>query len=810
MAVSALAVAALTLVVYGQTLAVPALDYEDSYYLIRNPYVNVREPFTRLGAVWREPFFANFHPVTTTTWLLDRALADKRRSFDARPFRAMHLVYAALGAVLLLPLLRRLGLPPALAVSGAVLFTVHPIHTEVVAWMSARKDLTALILVILSMLAYLAARRSASPGEWWRRHALTALLTLLAVLAKPTAVVLPALYIACEFCAAGRDPKTRAPSPLLMRTLGLAALFAAAGGILLVLFRIFLARYPSSGVWLAAVPLSLAAALGLRIPAPSRLDAYRSGREPALDVLTPAHLVYASVFAACSAWTFWAQSASGAIKGGLSLLPTLNLTFDAMASYIAKTFVPAYMAASYVWNEYPTVSLRGIVGASLVAGLVYAAWRLSGSPVLLLRTAAFGILWYLISFVPVSNLVPTSTKMADRYLFLPSVGALIAVLALAAHFVPRRRAAEGALLVALAAVALGYTAVAYDRARVWCGKTTPHNGAPHPDLSLWTRAVETHPDNHSSLTTLGMVYLGFTPPEPEQALAYLNRALTLCEVGQSKIAGGKRLDISPLYQALGHAHLELARGKLVAARSAKRDALAKAVAYLEEAAKVPWGFAPSDARLLWRLSEAREEMAQLEDQEAQGSQGEARAALWARRDDLRRGALEALERARKILLDARTPREDGDFRAIVLAAGTAAFRREAGAPPDERRRHFENALALYGEARRLFPDDPRPVFYQGLCWERLFGLAADAAERRNNFQLAKNAYRQALALSFPAPEYHPLLPYRALASLHNAAVKNASALDFLKQVRRLDPEYSRASGAERDIAALETSLAHTP
>jgi len=307
-----------------------------------------------------------------------------------------------------------------------------------------------------------------------------------------------------------------------------------------------------------------------------------------------------------------------------------------------------------------------------------------------------------------------------------------------------------------------------------------------------------------------MVYLGFTPPEPEQALAYLNRALTLCEVGQSKIAGGKRLDISPLYQALGHAHLELARGKLVAVRSAKRDALAKAVAYLEEAAKVPWGFAPSDARLLWRLSEAREEMAQLEDAEMRASQGEPRAALSARRDDLRRAALETLERARKILLDARTPREDGDFRAIVLAAGTAAFRREAGAPPDERRRHFENALALYGEARRLFPDDPRPVFYQGLCWERLFGLAADAAERRRTFELAENAYRQALALSFPAPEYHPLLPYRALASLHNAAGKNASALDFLKQVRRLDPEYSRASGAERDIAALETSLSRTP
>ena len=46
-----------------------------------------------------------------------------------------------------------------------------------------------------------------------------------------------------------------------------------------------------------------------------------------------------------------------------------------------------------------------------------------------------------------------------------------------------------------------------------------------------------------------------------------------------------------------------------------------------------------------------------------------------------------------------------------------------------------------------------------------------AAERRRTFELAENAYRQALALSFPAPEYHPLLPYRALARCNGYAPK---------------------------------------
>jgi hypothetical protein len=98
-----------TAAIYWETVSVPPLDYEDSFYLVHSPYVHVSNAFTRLGPVWNEPYFANFHPVTTSTWLLDRALADKSRPFDDRPFRTSHLFYAALGACLLIPLYRRLG-----------------------------------------------------------------------------------------------------------------------------------------------------------------------------------------------------------------------------------------------------------------------------------------------------------------------------------------------------------------------------------------------------------------------------------------------------------------------------------------------------------------------------------------------------------------------------------------------------------------------------------------------------------------------------------------------------------------------------
>src|SRR5262249_13465392 len=71
--------------IYWQTVPVPTINYEDPFYLVNSSYVRSTSPLSRLGAVWNEPYFANFHPLTTTTWLLDRELADKSKPFDALP-----------------------------------------------------------------------------------------------------------------------------------------------------------------------------------------------------------------------------------------------------------------------------------------------------------------------------------------------------------------------------------------------------------------------------------------------------------------------------------------------------------------------------------------------------------------------------------------------------------------------------------------------------------------------------------------------------------------------------------------------------
>ena len=811
-------IALATLLIYAQTVRVPTIDYEDSHYLLDNPYVNVNAPFSRLGAVWNEPYFGLFHPVTTTTWLLDRAWADKHQPFDALPFRIAHLLYAVLSAALLIPLYRRLGLPTILALLGGLIYAVHPIHTEVVAWLSERKDLTSEIFIVLAFFAWLWARTASTPGQWRIRHAVTILLTLLAVLSKPVAVILPPLFAAYEFCCAPHPGITqwrwaeRQRNPVLTRILALAALFLPIGVICTAVFRSLLARDLLHGGWLIGVPLLLTPLALAKAPSAENLAAFRGGSSVGTRVVGPPFMVLSVVFGAGSAWTYWAQTQVGAIKGGLPLLPTLNLTCDALLRYAAKTLVPIGMSPSYTWNEYPYISVKGLLGAALVLALVWAGMRLAGSANRYRRLAAFGIFWYLIAFIPVSNLVPTANKMADRYLFVPTIGAVLAVLALAAAGFPDARRQQTSVCGALVLVAALYTGASYARTEVWCGKTTLWKGRPHPDLSLWTRAVETNPENIFALNSLALVYLRFNPPETGQALALLNRALEIGAAHQALIAGGRELDLSPIYQNLGNAYLAQASGLAVTdpkseAAKQKKESLAQAANYFELASHNLSGFPSGDAQLFSWLADAYEGQAQIDAQELAVALPDRRPALFANRDALRRKSEQSIGRARDILAGGHVAPTDSAFRAVMIEQGNLIFEREVGASPEEKAADYRQALARYQEAAALFPDDPRPYLYQGICYERLTGMAPPGEEKQTDLALAEAALRKAATLQVASPDYSAALPYRGLASLYAHVNDYHAALEALKKAKQADPDAPGSAQLDREIQSVEQYLA---
>jgi len=810
-------IALCTVIIYSQTILVPPIDYEDPFYLVHSPYVRVPAPFSRLGSVWDEPYFANFHPVTTTSWLVDRSLADKGGPFDALPFRITQLLYALLGASLLIALYVRIGIPAVLAVLGALLYAVHPVHTEVVAWLSARKDLVSLVFILLSFLAWLRARNSETPNRWRIWYGLTIFFALLAVLSKPVAVVTPALFVAYEFCSAPHVGITqwrwskRNDEPLLNCTLMLTAVFLLTGITSTLIFRRLLERNSTHGGWLIFVPLVFLLAMFGFAPSKLSLAAFREGRTSGTRSLVPPFVVLSMISAAGAAWTFWAQEQVGAIKGGLTLLPTLNMTCEAMLAYAAKIFIPAFMSASYSWSSYPNVSVSGLFGATLVVTLIWAAMRLSGSQDRNHRLIAFGIFWYFIALIPVSNLVPTSTQMADRYLFVPSVGAILAILSLASAYTHSSRS-QRVVSGAFALVVICFAGWSHRRTEVWCGKTALWNGSPHPDLSLWTAAVETNPYNTSALTFLGLACLRLSPPDADQALLHLNRALQVSTENQGKIAGDRQLILTHVYSALGDGYLAKAsqlatNGLGTEAWRQRKDAYTSAAKYFELASRSPSGFASEDARAYSRFAEACEGLAQMEAQQVASTTLDQRGALIRERDQLRSKSEEAMVHAHEILISGNVPTIDPNYRTVMLGEGNIIFGREAGASSNlEKAGYYRVALQRYQKAAVLLPDDPRPLLYQGLCYERLTDIAQSQEEKRQEFTLGEAALRKALTLTVDSADYSLALPYQALASLYAHVGNFRSALDSLKSAREVEPLGPESEHLDVEIRSIEQFL----
>jgi protein O-mannosyl-transferase len=131
---------------------------------------------------------------------------------------------------------------------------------------------------------------------------------------------------------------------------------------------------------------------------------------------------------------------------------------------------PADLQADYSPQEIVAPGFFGLteaLGLVLVAGVVAAIWwGRRGVPVL-----SFGLAWTAVALFPVSNLlVPTGIVLAERTLFLPSAGMLIALGGLVAHVWPRLVGSSGirrALAVACGLLVVAGIARSAERHGVW-------------------------------------------------------------------------------------------------------------------------------------------------------------------------------------------------------------------------------------------------------------------------------------------------------------------------------------------------------
>ncbi len=220
-----------TLLALSPILSNGLVSWDDHLWILQNPAVQPGR--TGISALWAHPYAHLYAPLAHTFWW---AIA-KLGGTDPALYHATSLTLHLLNVVLVVQTLRRLGYT---GIVGGALFAFHPLIVEPVAWAANLKDVLCTTCMLTSF--HRLARRDDAPAarpQWFLLISL-----LLALLSKPTAVVLPFMWVALQRCVLNRP--MRQLGPTLALALPLAAVFA-----------VMAARFQSNPIIPDPAPLAL-------------------------------------------------------------------------------------------------------------------------------------------------------------------------------------------------------------------------------------------------------------------------------------------------------------------------------------------------------------------------------------------------------------------------------------------------------------------------------------------------------------------------------------------------------------------------
>lgn len=205
-------VAAAVLLVYGRIVGAGFVEYDDDLHVYANPLLHPVS-LSHLGQLWAHAYQGLYIPlaytilagVALTAGAPDQAITSLGQTiaFAPAPFHVASLVLHAGNTLLVFALAARLTRGRAAALLCALVFAMHPLQVESVAWISEWRGLTSACFGLAALNALVSSRQSV---ELRRARALLAasmLLALCAMLCKPTAMVLPLVALIVDRAALG-------------------------------------------------------------------------------------------------------------------------------------------------------------------------------------------------------------------------------------------------------------------------------------------------------------------------------------------------------------------------------------------------------------------------------------------------------------------------------------------------------------------------------------------------------------------------------------------------------------------------------
>ena len=213
--------------VYLRTAAFEFISVDDPSYVTANPHVTSGLTLSNISWAFTTGQTGNWHPVTWISHMVDAELYGR----SAGGHHVSSVVLHAANAVLLFLFLVRATGAVRRSAFVALVFAVHVLNVESVAWIAERKNVLSTLFWLLTLLAYLEwARRRGT-----RRYVFVLVLFALGLMAKPMLVTLPLVLVLVDFWPLGRWGA--GGEALLLEKFPLGALAAASATVTMIVQR---------------------------------------------------------------------------------------------------------------------------------------------------------------------------------------------------------------------------------------------------------------------------------------------------------------------------------------------------------------------------------------------------------------------------------------------------------------------------------------------------------------------------------------------------------------------------------------------
>ncbi len=194
-----------TISLYDKSIKNDYLDLDDMTIIVRN--YNFIKDFSNAGQAFKQGVFqvqgetdtltSYYRPMVTLSFMADSYISPKKSEYPIpAPYIRDNIFYHVVACILLLFLLLQLKIPPLPSLALSLIFAVHPLLNQAVAWIPGRNDSLLTIFILASfifLLRYLKTKKT------WL-ITLHIFFFLLALFTKENAVMfIPVLFIYLRF-----------------------------------------------------------------------------------------------------------------------------------------------------------------------------------------------------------------------------------------------------------------------------------------------------------------------------------------------------------------------------------------------------------------------------------------------------------------------------------------------------------------------------------------------------------------------------------------------------------------------------------